>query len=126
LALAAETGEHWTDAFLHRIRGEILLKHDPANTEPAEEALLSAIAVAQQQKAKSFELRAALSLAKLHQSSGRLAEAHAVLAPASGSSQERTREAMPRSAPGKAAGALFGAGGRGATGSWSWGELWVS
>jgi predicted ATPase len=31
LALAAETGEHWTDSLLHRIRGEILLKHDPAN-----------------------------------------------------------------------------------------------
>ena len=40
LALAGETGEHWTDAFLHRIRGEILLKRDPANTAPAEEAFL--------------------------------------------------------------------------------------
>ena len=29
LALANETGEHWSDAFLHRIRGEILLKRDP-------------------------------------------------------------------------------------------------
>jgi predicted negative regulator of RcsB-dependent stress response len=38
LALAAETGEHWSDAFLHRLRGEILLKRDPANTAPAEEA----------------------------------------------------------------------------------------
>ena len=62
------TGEHWTDAFLHRIRGEILLKRDPANTAPAEEAFLTAIAIAQQQKARSFELRAALSLAKLYQS----------------------------------------------------------
>ena len=82
LALAAETGEHLSDAFLHRIRGEILLKRDPANTAPAEEAFLTAIAVAQQQKAKSFELQAALPLAKLYQSSGRAAEAHAVLAPA--------------------------------------------
>jgi class 3 adenylate cyclase/tetratricopeptide (TPR) repeat protein len=31
LALAGETGEHWSDAFLHRCRGEILLKRDPAN-----------------------------------------------------------------------------------------------
>jgi SAM domain (Sterile alpha motif) len=38
--------------------------------------------VAQQQKARSFELRAALSLAKLYQSTGRAADAHAVLAPA--------------------------------------------
>jgi predicted ATPase len=64
LALAQETGAHGTDAFLYRIRGEILLKSDPANAAPAEEAFLTAIAIAQQQKAKSFELRAALSLAK--------------------------------------------------------------
>jgi tetratricopeptide (TPR) repeat protein len=36
LALAGETGEHWSDAFLHRLRGEILLKRDPANTAPGE------------------------------------------------------------------------------------------
>jgi predicted ATPase len=82
LALAAETGEHWTDSFLHRVRGEILLKLDPANTAPAEETFLTAIAIAQQQKARSFELRAALSLANLYQSTGRAADAHAVLAPA--------------------------------------------
>jgi predicted ATPase len=82
LALADETGEHWTDALLHRIRGEILLKRDPANTAPAEEAFLAAISVAQAQKAKSFELQAVLRLAKLHQSTRRFAEAHAVLAPA--------------------------------------------
>ena len=75
-------GEHWSDAFLHRLRGEILLKRDPANTAPAEDALLTAIAIAQQQKAHSFELRAALSLAKLYQSNGRPADAHAVLASA--------------------------------------------
>ena len=82
LALAGETGEHWTDALLHRICGDILLKRDPANTAPAEEAFLTAIAVAQQQKARSFELRAALSLARLYQSTGRAADAHAVLVPA--------------------------------------------
>jgi hypothetical protein len=64
LALAGETGEHWADALLHRIRGEILLKRDPAHTEPAEEAFLAAIAIAQQQKARSFELRAAMSMAR--------------------------------------------------------------
>jgi predicted ATPase len=76
------TGEHWSDAFPHRLRGEILLKCDPANKEPAEDAFLAAIAVAQQQKARSFELRAALSLAKLYHSTDRPADAHAVLAPA--------------------------------------------
>jgi predicted ATPase len=82
LALAAGTGEHWSDAFLHRLRGEILLKRDPANTVPAEEALLTAITIAQQQKARSFELRAALSLAKLYHSMDRPADAHALLASA--------------------------------------------
>jgi len=82
LSRARETGEHWTDAFSHRIRADILLKRDPVNTVPAEEALLTAIEIAQQQKARSFELRAALSLAKLYQSTGRAADAHSVLAPA--------------------------------------------
>ena len=57
-------------------------KRDPANPAPAEEAFLTAIAVAKQQGTRSFELRAALALAKLYQSTGRPAEAHAVLAPA--------------------------------------------
>jgi predicted ATPase len=82
LALAAETGERWTDSFLRRIRGELLLKRDPASTAPAEEAFLTAIAIAQQHKARSFGLQAALSVAKLYQSTGRAADAHAVLAPA--------------------------------------------
>jgi predicted ATPase len=82
LALAGETGEHWSDAFLHRCRGEILLKRDPANTAPAEDALLTAIAIAQQQKARSFELRAALDVARLYNSTSRSTDAHALLASA--------------------------------------------
>jgi predicted ATPase len=82
LALAGETGERWSDAFLHRLRGEILLKRDPANTAPTEEAFLTAMAIAREQKARSFELRAAVSLAKLYRSIGRAADAHAVLASA--------------------------------------------
>src|SRR6185437_12794746 len=50
-------GQHWTGAFLHRIRGEILLKGEPANNAPAEEAFLTAISVAQQQEARSCEGR---------------------------------------------------------------------
>jgi predicted ATPase len=82
LALAEETGERFTDSFLHRLRGTILLKRDPANPAPAEEAFLTALAIAKQQGARSFELRAALALAKLYQSTGRLVEADAILAPA--------------------------------------------
>ena len=82
LALAQQTGERWAEAFLHRLRGEILLQLDSANTAPAEEAFRSAIAVAQRQEARSFELRAALSLARLYRSTGRAADAEAVLVPA--------------------------------------------
>ena len=76
------SGQRWFDAELHRMRGEILLEQNPADPGLAEEAFLAAIAVAQHQKARSFELRAALSLAKLYRSTGRDADAHAVLAPA--------------------------------------------
>jgi predicted ATPase len=82
IAQSERLGLHSFDAESHRIRGEILSKRDPANTAPAEEAFLTAIAVAQQQKARSFEVRAALALAKLYQSTNRGADAHAVLAPA--------------------------------------------
>src|SRR5208337_2399575 len=82
LTLAEQTDQRWTDAFLHRIRGDILLKRDPANPDRAEEAYLAAIAVAREQGARSFGLRAALSLAKLYQSTSRPVEAHDALAPA--------------------------------------------
>ena len=82
LTLANEISEHWVDSFLQRIRGEILSKGDPVNTAAAEVAFIAAIAIARQQKAKSFELQAALSLAKLYQSTARPVDAHAALAPA--------------------------------------------
>jgi tetratricopeptide (TPR) repeat protein len=70
------------EAELHRVRGEMLLKRDPANATTAAEAFLAAIAVAKQQRTRSFELRAALALAELYRSTTRTVEAHAVLAPA--------------------------------------------
>jgi len=82
LAIAEKTGERWTDPFLFRRKGEILLERDAANPHPAEAAFRTAIAVAQRQGSRSFCLRAALSLAKLLQSTGRPVDAHAVLAPA--------------------------------------------
>ncbi len=82
LATCDRMGFRAFEAELNRARGEILLARDPANTAPAEEAFLSAVAVAKQQGTRCFGLRAALSLAKLHQSTGRPADAHAVLAPA--------------------------------------------
>jgi tetratricopeptide (TPR) repeat protein len=80
LAIAEDTGDRFTDPYLHRLRGDILLKRDPANRAPAEEAFQTAIAIAKQQGARSYELLASLSLAKLYQSTARATEAHAVLA----------------------------------------------
>ena len=55
----------------HRVQGP--------QAAPAEEAFRTAIAVAKRQATRSFELRAALSLAKLYCSMGRNADAHSVL-----------------------------------------------
>jgi class 3 adenylate cyclase/predicted ATPase len=82
LATCDHRGYRAFEAELHRVRGEMLLKRDPANPATAEEALQTAVAVAKQQGTRSFELRAALSLAKIYESTGRPLEAHAVLAPA--------------------------------------------
>ncbi len=70
---ARGTGEHFNEAELHRLKGEFLLSSDPLESE---RCFISAIEVAQHQEAKSWELRATLSLARLWQEQGRLAEAH--------------------------------------------------
>jgi predicted ATPase len=76
------TEQRYFEAEVHRIRAEILLQRDPADTAAAEQSLQAAIAIAQSQKARSFELRAALSRAKLYRAADRDADAHAVLAAA--------------------------------------------
>jgi predicted ATPase len=82
LAEVGRTEQRWCEAEMHRTRGEILPKRDPANIAAAEQSLQTAITIAQSQKARSFQLRAALSLAKLYHAANRDADAHAVLAPA--------------------------------------------
>jgi predicted ATPase len=82
LAIADETGEHFTDPYLHRLRGKILLKRDLADPGHAEEAFETSIAIARQQGARSYQLLAALPLAKLYQSTNRAAKACAILVPA--------------------------------------------
>jgi predicted ATPase len=82
LATTERAGFRAFEAELNRTRGEVLLECDPANPAPAQEAFQRAIAVAKRQSTRSFELRAALSLAKLYQSSSRPADARAVLSPA--------------------------------------------
>jgi len=81
LQASNQIGHRSFDAELHRARGEIPFKRDPSNPGPAEEAFRTALAIAEEQRARSWGLRAALSLAKLYQSTNRPVEAHAVLAP---------------------------------------------
>jgi len=82
LATSERIGHCAFDAELHRVRGEILQKRDPVNTAAVEQLFQRAIAIAEQQRARSFRLRATLSLAKLYQSTGRPADAYTVLGPA--------------------------------------------
>jgi class 3 adenylate cyclase/tetratricopeptide (TPR) repeat protein len=77
-----ETGQHWFDAEMHRARGELLLKLTRADVEAAESAFMRAIDIARSQQTRTFELRAALSLAKLYQTTGRDQAANELLGPA--------------------------------------------
>jgi predicted ATPase len=67
------------EAELHRVRGEMHLNPGPANPDAAEMEFRSAIEIAGRQRARSFGLRAALSLAKLRQSLDRPNDALDVL-----------------------------------------------
>jgi class 3 adenylate cyclase/predicted ATPase len=75
------TGERYYEAELHRVKGELLLARSPSDPARAQAAFREALAVARRQSAKSWELRAATSLARLWQRQGRKDEARALLAP---------------------------------------------
>jgi predicted ATPase len=84
LELAAKTGERWWEAELYRLQGELLRRAtgngQRADTTP-EACFLQALAVARRQQAKTLELRAATSLARLWQSQGKRKDTYALLAP---------------------------------------------
>jgi len=75
-----KTGERICEAELHRLKGELLLKQSPGNTAPAEIAFQKAIETARQRSAKSWELRAVTSLARLLAKQGKRNEARNMLA----------------------------------------------
>jgi len=77
LAVVDNSGERWCEAELYRIKGTLTLE---SKVEEAEGCFLKAINIAQKQQAKSLELRATMSLARLWQSQGKRAEAHQMLA----------------------------------------------
>jgi predicted ATPase/DNA-binding SARP family transcriptional activator len=77
--MVKKTDEHLWEPELHRLRGEILLMQ--GDEVEAERSLLQALEVASQQKAKSWELRAATDLTRLWQTQGRLEEACDLLTP---------------------------------------------
>jgi predicted ATPase len=79
-AAAEQNEEHNWDAEIHRLRGELLLKQRDSNAGEASRCFRCAIEVAQKQSAKSWELRATTSLARLLGSQGRREEASAMLA----------------------------------------------
>jgi predicted ATPase len=82
LTLAHQIEQRGELAFIHRLRGEIMLKRDLPDIAAADEAFRTAIAIAKEQGARSFRLQAALPLAKLYRSTEHTVEAHAVLAAA--------------------------------------------
>jgi tetratricopeptide (TPR) repeat protein len=77
---AQEREEAAFEPDLHRVKGELLLMHDTANAVEAERCFRTAIERAQRHAAKSWELRATTSLARLLATQGRRDEAHTMLA----------------------------------------------
>jgi predicted ATPase/class 3 adenylate cyclase len=80
LARVDKSGEHFYDAELYRIESELLLQQTVADEEKAETGFQRALEVARNQKAKSLELRAAMSLGRVWQTQGKKTEARKLLA----------------------------------------------
>jgi predicted ATPase len=78
-AIVEQTGERWYEVELHRLRGELRWMAGASEAE-VETLFQSACVVAQQQQAKSLELRATMSLCRLWRAQDKGAEAHQLLA----------------------------------------------
>jgi predicted ATPase len=76
--------EKWCEAEVHRTAGEIVLKSPQPEAAKAEAYFERALVVARQQQAKSWELRAAMSLARLWRDQGKVRQARELLAPVYG------------------------------------------
>ena len=78
------TGEKLWEAYVHRMAGEIALISPQSDAAKAQVYFERALAVAHAQQAKSCELRAAMSMARLWRSQGKRDEARELLAPVYG------------------------------------------
>ena len=81
MATAERTGEVWYLPELHRMMGEIALRSPERDVAKAEAYFERSLAVARQQRAKSWELRAAMSMARLWRDQGKPQQARELLAP---------------------------------------------
>ena len=81
LDAVSNTNERWDEAEIHRTAGELAASRPHADPEMTESHFQQSLAIARRQEAKSFELRAAASLARLWRDKGRQDEARELLAP---------------------------------------------
>jgi predicted ATPase len=84
MTIMKASGETWCEAELHRICGQIALKSPKPDQAKAEAYFERALSVARQQQAKSWELRAAMSMARLWRDQGKRQEARDLLTPVYG------------------------------------------
>jgi predicted ATPase len=81
MTAAETTKERWHEADIHRIAGEIALLLPESNAARAKACFERALAVARQQQAKSWELRAAMSMARMWRDQGKHQQARDLLTP---------------------------------------------
>jgi predicted ATPase len=84
ISAAKSTKEKWCEADIHRIAGEIALMSPELDAAKVEPHFERALAISREQQAKSWELRAAMSMARLWRDQGKSAAARALLAPVYG------------------------------------------
>jgi predicted ATPase len=84
LTMRTHNEQRYYRAELHRLKGELLLQQSPDNQTEAETTFHQALDIARQPQARSWELRAATSLARLWQSRGKRQDAYALLQPVYG------------------------------------------
>jgi predicted ATPase len=81
MAAIQSTGESWVEAEANRVAGEIAAMSPAQDALQAEGHFQTALQIARQQQAKSWEVRAAMSMARLWRDQGKVSEARELLAP---------------------------------------------